>query len=158
MVYQPLGSAGLGYGSDDEDNERKCSLRTDLITMIRIPVTLLAFADIVTWMCLGLPNSFVVIVFFLLFLVVGWNSTLVLPRSRFTRALPTVFCQVGNWVCGFNEDDDPDGRPRKPNSKKQKRRRLILIALVDLALGLIVTILMGEFTKKKEAETDVCLG
>lgn len=148
MVYQPLGSAGLGYGSDDEDNERRWLVRADLITILRVPATLLAFADIVAWICLNIPNGLVVVAFVALFLVVGWNIALVLPRSRFTRVLPTVLCQVGDWVCGVNGDDDSNDRPRKPISKRQKRTKLILIALVDLALGLVITIFIGQSIEK----------
>jgi hypothetical protein len=143
MVYQPPASPDLGYGIDDEDNERRWSVRAGLITMLRIPVTVLAFSDIIAWICLDLPTGPVVGVFVMLFLVVAWNLALVLPRSRFTRALPAVVCQVGDCVWRLNGDGGRDGRPRKPISRKQKRARLILIALVDLALGLLITILLG---------------
>lgn len=151
MVYQPPSSSSLGYSSDDEDNERRWSVKTDLITMFRILVTLLALADIVTWICLGLTGGPLAAVFFALFLVVGWNLALVLPQSRFTRALPAVVCQVGGCVCGFNGDDDQDGQLRKPSSRKQKRTKLILIALVDFFLGLVITIAMGESTEGKKS-------
>ncbi|EAQ85031.1 predicted protein [Chaetomium globosum CBS 148.51] len=142
MVYQPLGSAALGHGSDDEDNERRWMVKSDLITVLRILVTLLAFADIVTWLSLGLASGTLVVAFIALFLVVGWNLTLVLPRSSFTRSLPAVVCQIGDCVCGFGGDHNQDDRPRKPKSRKQRRAKLIFIALVDLALGLIIVIFM----------------
>ncbi|KAH6616916.1 hypothetical protein F5144DRAFT_606440 [Chaetomium tenue] len=143
MVYQPLGSAALGYGSDDEDSERRWLVKTDLITVLRILVALLAFADVVTWLSLGLTGGSLVVAFIALFLIVGWNLALVLPRSPFTRSLPAVVCQVGDCVCGFGGDNDEDGGLRKPKSRKQKRAKLILIALVDLALGLIIIIFMS---------------
>lgn len=157
MVYQPLGSAALGHGSDDEDNERRWMVKSDLITVLRILVTLLAFADIVTWLSLGLASGTLVVAFIALFLVVGWNLTLVLPRSSFTRSLPAVVCQIGDCVCGFGGDHNQDDRPRKPKSRKQRRAKLIFIALVDLALGLIIVIFMCESTDGREAERDVCV-
>ncbi|KAK3292645.1 uncharacterized protein B0H64DRAFT_233596 [Chaetomium fimeti] len=142
MAYQPIGSPSLGYGNDDGDNERKWMTTFSLTTTFRILVALFAFADIVASISLRLTSGsgLFVVVFIALFLVLGWNLALLQPRSRFIRALPAVSCRVGDYICGFNGDDDHDERLEKPRSKKQKRAKLILVAFVDLVLGLIVTI------------------
>ncbi|KAK4157067.1 hypothetical protein C8A00DRAFT_40550 [Chaetomidium leptoderma] len=121
MAYQPLNSS-----------------------VFRLLTAALAFAGIIIWIVLGLISiqfSPIVLVFVEMFLVVGWNIAHVLPRRRFTQGFPTVLCQVGDCACVFNDDD---GLPKKPVTKAQKRMKIVGTAMVDLALGLTIVVIMGD--------------
>ena len=149
IAYRPLDQSGLGPDNDDEDDGRRWKFSIRLIALWRLLMAGLAFADIIVWASLGLLDPFIA-AFVLLFVVIAWSLLLVLPWSRFTRAVPTILCQIGDWTCLLNGEDRPGGPFRKPMSPGQKRMKLALIAVVDLALGLTIIIITGGLAKSKE--------
>ncbi len=153
MAYQPLNQPGAGLNDDGEDGERRWKASLDLISIFRLLVAGLAFADIIVWIASGLAGipTPLNVVFAELFLVVAWNLFLVFPRCGVARVLPVIVCQIGEWTCVLNGDDRPDGRLRKPRTKTQKRTMLVLTAAVDLALGLTIIIIMGKWPSQPRA-------
>ena len=148
IAYRPLSQSGIGPDNDEEDYDRRWKFSIRLIALWRLCVTGIAFADIIVWSALGLLREFIP-VFVLLFVVIAWGLLLVLPWSRFARVLPTILCQIGDWSCLVNSGDRPGGPFRKPASPTQKRMKLALIAVVDLALGLAIIISSGGLAKFK---------
>lgn len=150
VAYRPLNSPSLGDDSDFDDR-RKWKVTLSLTEIFRLVVAGLAFSDIIVWLALSLISirySCVIIAFLELFLVVGWNLCLVSPPSRVARALPRILCQIGDWTCAINGKDKDDRLPRKPLTKPQKQRKLVLKALVDMALGVSIIVIMGESSQQ----------
>lgn len=144
MAYQPLNSPDLGYRIDGEENDRGWKVSFHFATAFRLVVALLALVDIIIWCIVGISGfRSVTLVFIELFLVLAWNLVLLLPQSRFVRGLPTVVCQVGDCAYVLNENGLEEGRARKPQSRRQKRQKFVLTAIVDLAFGLSIVIIMA---------------
>ncbi len=149
MVYRPATPPGIGRDGDDDDHRWKLSAR--FTTLLRLVITILAFADIVAWLAKGglghhrdSGNGSVVILIITMFLVVIWNFVLVVPRvtgGEFLRILPTIACEIGKCVCAINRHDSENQSFKKPKSKDEIRKKLVLEALVDVALSIPILVI-----------------
>jgi hypothetical protein len=160
LAYRPSNPPGLGYDSDGDDDRRRLRGRLNFTAIFRLAVAGLAFSDIIVWISLSLISiqySFVIIVFVELFVVIGWNLSLVIPPSFITRVLPEFLCRIGGWTCALIGEDGHERLLRKFKTKPQKQRKLVLRAVGDVMLGLSIMLIMGELGQEARA-TPVSLG
>jgi hypothetical protein len=149
MVYRPATPPGIGRDGDDEDHRWKLSTR--LTTLFRLVILILAFADTIAWIAKGglrnhrdSGNGSVIILIITMILVVIWNVALVVPHvfsGECLKILPTIACEIGDCVCAIHRHDGQNQSFKKPKSKGEIRKKLVLEALVDVALSIPILVI-----------------
>jgi len=152
MVYRPLTppAPGSSYLGIDEPEDPKFRFRVRVAWIARAILASLTLGSAIVFIAdegsLARGSKFAVGLFVLLWFVLVWQvvqlgQAVWSGRGGKKGCLPRISLQIGDAGCVLGGEGDGDGGRDRPSGKLGRG----LVALVDLALGVTVITIGGEF-------------